>query len=191
MGAAVGGSGGGAVGVEIPDGGRGAGVGGSGGTDCTIGADRGALLDGKGGAEGGGGATEGGMKNDGGSALEGFRDVGGGGGLGALGGCGGARGGRLDVEFGLLIGLRGGLRRLATRGFVACEGCSSDDSVICELGRREFAFSPVGGFGAVPIGGLGTDFLGVSGSDEWPAPVSIPPSVFFNFGIPPARIPPS
>ena len=52
-----------------------------------------------------------------------------------------------------------------------------------------------GGFGADPIGGRGAEFRVVSGSDVYDeslsAPVSTPPPLFFNFGIPPANSPPS
>lgn len=53
-----------------------------------------------------------------------------------------------------------------------------------------------GGLGAEPVGGLGArDNREGSGSEEYAesllAPVDTPPPVFFSFGIPPAKIPPS
>lgn len=62
-----------------------------------------------------------------------------------------------------------------------------------EPGTRGGAPGGLGTEGAEAIGGLGTVLFVVSGSDRYgellSAPVSIPPPVFRNFGMPPARIP--
>lgn len=51
-----------------------------------------------------------------------------------------------------------------------------------------------GGLGADPTGGLGAEVVD-SGSDRYEesafAPVSMPPLLFFNLGIPPAKRPPN
>lgn len=177
------------------------------------------------GVEGADGGADGGVDRDGGSLGAG---AGGGGGgaddgsglveVGAgRGGCGGGGavvvednflgaigGGGLfpkndTVEDGLDTGFGGGLRRFATRGFVANDG---DDSAVCGTGRKPTPFGTggagidgrVGGFGADVDGGLGIDDFDVSGSDRYDesrlAPVSMPPRDL-NLGMPPARIPPS
>lgn len=60
---------------------------------------------------------------------------------------------------------------------------------------RSFATPAIGGFGAVPTGGLEGASLELSDSGTYgeplSAPVSTPPPRFFNFGIPPAKSPPS
>lgn len=58
------------------------------------------------------------------------------------------------------------------------------------------SFDTVGGFSAENVGGFGAGFLVVSESDAYEsflsAPVSTPPPVLFNLGIPtPAKIPPN
>ena len=201
-GAEVGGGGG----VDLADGARGAMDGGGGGAVGGTGvvaaegsggrcADEG----GGGGAEGGEGALAGGIE---GAAVEGFRDaIGGGGGFDKLGGTGGARGGVTSAEdwarerksgVDLCPGLGGAFRRLATNGF---DGCGGDDSEVGRPGRRALNRGAVGGFGADDVGGFGAVLREISGSeryeDDLSAPVSTPPPVFLNFGIPPANIPPS
>lgn len=103
------------------------------------------------------------------------------------------------VEEGLDMGLGGGLRRFATRGFVANDG---DDSAARGVGRNPTFFSTggagvggsPGGFGADAEGGFGAEDFDDSGSDRYDesrlAPVSTPPRDR-SFGMPPARIPPS
>ena len=102
---------------------------------------RGAVFGGRGGTEAGVDAVDGGgagLDNDGGAGTDGFRrPIGAGGGLGAPGKGGAARGDVISVvrsllrevesELGLGAGLGGTFRRLATNGFVGCEG---DDSVV-------------------------------------------------------------
>ena len=55
--------------------------------------------------------------------------------------------------------------------------------------------APEGGFGAPKLGGFGAETEGSPGSDKYVesefAPVSTPPLLFFNLGIPPANRPPS
>ena len=67
---------------------------------------------------------------------------------------------------------------------------------MCGLGLKTFNLGAGGGFGADEAGGFGANGLDVSGSelydDSRSAPVSTPPPVFLNFGIPtPAKIPPN
>lgn len=183
---------GGGGGVDRTGGGLGMDAGGGGalgGGAGTLDGGRGAGLGGGGGAEGGVGALDGG--GGGGAAADGFRDViGGGGGFPPLGGGGGARGGRSEVDFN---GFGGGLRRFATMGL---DGCGGDDSMVFGVGLSAFNLGAVGGFGAAKVGGLGGDVLDISGSEAYEeslsAPVSTPPPVFLNFGMPtPAKIPPS
>lgn len=54
---------------------------------------------------------------------------------------------------------------------------------------------PEGGFGAEKLGGFGAEAVCSPGSDIYEesefAPVSMPPRLFLNFGIPPANSPPS
>ena len=54
---------------------------------------------------------------------------------------------------------------------------------------------PGGGLGAEALGGFGAETLRSPGSDRYEdsafAPVSTPPLLFFNLGIPPAKSPPS
>lgn len=164
------------------------------------GGDLSAEAGGGGGAAGGEGALDGG---GGGAAAEGFRDVmGGGGGFAALGGGGGARGGRSELdlneisELGLGAGFGGGFRRFATKGLAAADGCGGEDSVVCGVGLSALSLGAVGGLGREKVGGLGVDFREVSGSEMYDesrsAPVSTPPPVFRNFGIPtPAKMPPN
>ena len=62
------------------------------------------------------------------------------------------------------------------------------------VGRR-FASAGTGGLGAEPNGGFGAEDLGASElgvyEESLSAPVSTPPPLFFNFGIPPANRPPN
>lgn len=184
------------------EGGRGAeddGGGGAAGGVGALGGGRGAEAGGRGGAASGEGTVDDGGK---GAAADGFLDViGGGGGFAPLGGGGGARGGSSELdrkeayEFGLWAGF-GGFLRFATSGLAAADGCGGEDSVVCGLGLKAFNLGAVGGFGAEEVGGFGADCLDVSGSDMYDdsrsAPVSTPPPVFLNFGIPiPAKIPPN
>ena len=86
-------------------------------------------------------------------------------------------------------------------GFVRIElaaegGCGGEDSAVYGLGLKAFIRGADGGFGAEGVGGFGADGLNVSKSDIYDdsrsAPVSTPPPVFLNFGIPtPANIPPN
>ena len=186
------------------EGGRGAEDGGGGGAAEGVGA----LLGGGRGAEAGGGGGAAGVEGTAGAggkgaAADGFLDViGGGGGFAPLGGGGGARGGSSELDrkeasdFGRWAGFGGGFLRFATSGLAAANGCGGEDSVVCGLGLKAFSLGAVGGFGAMEVGGFGADCLDVSGSDMYDgsrsAPVSTPPPVFLNFGIPtPAKIPPS
>lgn len=117
-------------------------------------------------AEGGAAGVEGAVNGGGGggAAVEGFLDVtGGGGGFAAPGRGGGARGGRSECA--LWAGFGGGLRKFATNGFAAADGCGGDDSVVCGAGLKAFSLGAVGGFGAEEVGGLGAEFLEVSGSE--------------------------
>ena len=82
---------------------------------------------------------------------------------------------------------------MATSGFA---GCGGDDSEFGRPGLNEFTLGAPGGFGAVEAGSWRVDFRDVSGSERYEesrsAPVSMPPPVFFSFGIPiPANIPPN
>jgi hypothetical protein len=151
-------------GVEILGGGRGADAGGGGGAEGGVrGFESGRRPEekGKGGAAGAGGAIDGG---GGCAAAEGFLDAtGGGGGFAAPGRGGGARGGR--SEFALWAGFGGGLRRFATSGFAAADGCGGDDSIVRGVGLKAFSLGAVGGFGAEEMGGFGVGFLDVSGSE--------------------------
>ena len=69
--------------------------------------------------------------------------------------------------------------------------------VLGSVGRRAFTRGAVvgGGLGADAVGSLGTELRVVSGSEVYDesrsAPVSIPPPLFFNLGIPPAKMLPS
>lgn len=69
------------------------------------------------------------------------------------------------------------------------------DSTDFATGRRAGNFGAVGGLGAVVCGGRDAELRDVSGSEIYEesrfAPVSTPPPRFFNFGIPPAKMPPS
>lgn len=189
--------------MERAGGGLGAEEGGGGGAAGgvgTLGGGRGAAIGGRGGATGGEGALAGG---GGGAAADGFRDVtGGGGGFEVLGGGGGARGGSSELdrnrlsELGLGAGFGGGLRRFATSGLAAADGCGGEDSVVCGLGLSALSLDAAGGFGAAKVGALGGDFRDVSGSEMYDesrsAPVATPPPVFRNFGMPtPAKMPPN
>lgn len=185
-----GGGGGGAFEGEDDMGGLGAAaLGGIGGTDG--GAD--------GGSEGGIGSEaeaveEGGGGGGGGTAtFEGFRAVGGGAGLGALGGGGGALGGRSKPELGLLTERNGVFRRPAGIGFGGCSFDSVDGAD--GDGRETLNLAIEGGLGAVEVGSLATALLEVSGSEfeelSCSDPRSSPIPVFLSLGMPPARIPPS
>lgn len=202
LGAEDGGVGGAAGGVDTPGGGLGADAGGGGGAaggEGALGGGGGADASGGGGAGGGDGAED---RRGRGAAVDGFREVGGGGGFAPVGGGGGARGGRSVFdrdeasELGLDAGFGGGLRRLVTKGLAAEFGADGGDSVVCGVGLKALNLGTVGGFGAKEVGGFEADFRDVSGSEMYDeslsAPVSIPPPVFRNFGIPtPANIPPS
>ena len=62
----------------------------------------------------------------------------------------------------------------------------------CDVGRRPRALGAGGGLGADPEGGTILDVSGPEAYDEsFSAPVSIPPPLFFSFGIPPANSPPN
>ena len=156
---------------------------------------RGAEAGGGGGAGGRDGAADGG---GGGAAVDGFLDViGGGGGFAPVGGGGAPRGGKKEAsELGREAGFGGGLRRFATSGLAAEDAWGGDDSVVCGVGLNAFVRGAIGGFGAKEAGGFGVDCCEVSGSEMYEeslsAPVSIPPPVFRNLGIPtPANIPPN
>ena len=62
-------------------------------------------------------------------------------------------------------------------------------------GLKAITLGAAGRFGAVEVGGVEVDFRELSGSERYedsrPAPVSMPPPVFFSLGIPPAKIPPN
>jgi hypothetical protein len=95
------------------------------------------------------------------------------------------------VDDGRDAGRGGGFRRLATNGFTAGPspplGGTGGGRDPGSLG------APIVGFGADPVGGLGRE---ASESERYDddsrlAPVSTPPPRLRNFGIPPAKRPPS
>lgn len=205
-----GGGGGGAAevggGVER-EGGENGGAGGGGGGAANVGGA--GLEDVGGGGGGGGGAIDGvlavgGSGGGGGGASDGLLVDGGSG--GGTGGCplnflptGGGGGGfpnAIALNAGFAAGRGGGFFR-----FASGLGTDGADSTECGVGLRPLNLgiggaAALGGGGAVEGGGgRGTEGRLVSESeyDVWSpsAPVSIPPLVFFSFGIPPANKPPS
>lgn len=136
----------------------------------------------------------------GGPLVEGFLAATGGGGGLPPGRGGGARGGitswenRVDrkvmSENGLECGFEGAFRSCETRGLASWGG---EVAVVNGDGRRGIALKAGGDLDPGDGGGLGADCRDVSGSDKYDesrsAPVSIPPLLFFNLGIPPASMP--
>lgn len=107
-----------------------------------------------------------------------FLDVGGGG--------GGFPIAKFATEDGFEIGFGGGFFRFAN-GL----GIAGAESLGLGIGGAELVGNG-GGRGADPVGGRGAVGLEVSESECAPsAPVSIPPLVFLNFGIPAANRPPN
>lgn len=173
------------------------------------GADGGCGLDEAGGGGGGGGAIEG-LAEDGdcvdgggggGGASEGELVMGGigGGSSGCplaflpIGGGGGGLPNPILLSPGFGAGLGGGFFRCAS-GL----GTAGAESVEAIVGRKAFSLgmagaAPGGRGGAAAWGGRGARGLLDSGSECEPccspAPVSTPPLVFFNLGIPPANSP--
>lgn len=150
------------------------------------------LLDDGGGGGGGGGASDGALAVGGrgggaGGCPLAFREVGGG---------GGGLPNAIWLSPGFGAGLGGGFLRFASGlGIAGAESIDAKDGLPpLSLGNEGAAAS--GGGGAVPGGGLRADGIGRPVSEsEWDdcssAPVSTPPLVFFNFGIPPAKRPPN
>jgi hypothetical protein len=185
----------------LPGGGTGGG-GGGGAAALDGGGGRGAVEGG-----GGGGAGRAGLEDLGNGGGAGLAEEGSGGGAGGGrillflkpgGGGGGFPSARAAVD-GLDAGFGGTFLRF-TKGL----GIAGDDSVCTgpELGLRPFvlgndgveAEGNDGGRGAAAAGGRGANGLEVSESEyenSPPAPVITPPLLFFNFGIPPANMPPS
>lgn len=160
--------------------------GGGGGVDRAGGAGGGRGADVEGGGGGGAaGLVEGG--GGGGAGAEGFlEETGGGGGFDDPGNGGGARGGASGAVFvDVAAGFGGAFRRLATSGLGgggdSAEGGGGG-------GRAPGGLGAAGGFGAGAAGGF------VPESERYGesrfAPVSTPPRLR-NFGIPPAKSPPS
>lgn len=160
----------------------------------------GTALFGVGGAEGGGGGA--GM-SAGADVLENAGGANGGGGGGGAAGVGTAKaedGLRPDGggKGGFLPAMGGGLPGRGGVGTGADAVVDRGDGFIPLLGpaRPGIGGGPGGILSADAIGGFGTDALDVSGSEPYAdsllAPVDTPaPPVFFNLGMPPAKIPPS
>ena len=131
--------------------------------------------------------------------------IGGGGGF-TPGGGGGARGGELELEFlelsgfGLGAGFGGALRRPGVTDDNK-EGGEEDgggeEFEVGTVGLRALSRGAVGGLGGIESNGFAKLGFEVGASfDETELLLSplvlIPPSVFFNLGMPtPAKIPPS
>lgn len=169
-------------------------MGGGGGVDRAGGAGGGRGADAEGGGGGGAaGLVEGG--GGGGAGAEGFlEDTGGGGGFVDPGNGGGARGGASGAVFvdvagetvddGLDAGFGGAFRKFATSGLGGGDSVEGGGGG----GRAPGGLGAAGGFGAGAAGGF------VPESERYGesrlAPVSTPPRLR-NFGIPPAKSPPS